>query len=189
MKIRSTLSLLFIVLIYVSFACQQKKAATVSNELPNDTIPISPTTMAPNVSDKKADERKTDTVPAKARIVLQQMQAQVLDTGTQIGKPGDLLLTFTGSGFVFTDKNPAVMAGGIRIEDTYSNEAGTEFYAVIPAASKERMAVAARGGLQVINPDNESATFKEQTMEIMKRADTDKKVKLVFTKFGVTRKE
>ncbi len=189
MKIRSFLSLLFVVMISISFACQQKKTATVSNELPNDSIPVSPTGMAPNVSDRKTDERRTDTVPVKARLALQQMQAQVLDTGTQIGKPGDLLLTFTGSGFVFTDKNPVLMAGGMKFEETYSNEAGTEFYAIIPAATKERMSIASRGGLQVINPDNESATFKEQTMEIMKRADSDKKVKLVYTKFGVGRRE
>jgi hypothetical protein len=43
--------------------------------------------------------------------------------------------------------------------------------------------------MQIINPDNESATFKEASAEIMKRADGSKKVMLVYTKFGVARKE
>lgn len=191
MKMRYFITLFLAAIITTSFSCQQKKNSTaVSNELPNDSIPISPTTMAPNIADKKTGDERKDTVPV-VRIAIQQMQAQLLDSGSQIGKPGDLLLTFTGSGFVFTDKNPAVVAGGMRFEETYINEKGTELYAVIPAGSKERMAAAARGGLQVVNPGKQpaTATIKEQTTEIIKRADSDKKVKLVFGKFGVERRE
>ncbi|MGH2553944.1 MAG: hypothetical protein ACRDEB_09515, partial [Chitinophagaceae bacterium] len=159
-----------------------------TNRLPDDSTAISPVTMAPNVSDKMEKKTRIDTVPGKTRIVISQMQAQVLDTGTQIGKPGDLLLTFTGRGFVFTERNPMVISAGLKFEDTYSNEEGTEFYVVIPAESKARLTAAARGGLQIVNPDNESATFKEQTMEMIQKADGGKKVKLVFTKYAVTRR-
>jgi hypothetical protein len=189
MKIKLFLPLLFVFVTFQNFSCQQKKDSGQTIQIINDSTPISPTSMGPEAVEKTTDkiERK-DTVPSKTRIIIKDLQAQVLAEGTQIGKPGDMLLTFSGQGFVFTERNPVLLAGGLKFDNTYSNEDASEFYVVIPADSKERLKAAARGGLQIINPDKESATFKEGGGEIIKKADDIKKVMLVYTKFAVTRK-
>jgi hypothetical protein len=181
--------LFFVLVVFQNFGCQQKKGTAKSPQPINDSTSISPITMGPEAVDKAVTktERK-DTMP-KTRITIKDMQAQVLGEGTQIGKAGDMLLTFTGQGFVFTESNPVLVTGGLKFDNTYSNEDASEFYVVIPAESKERLTAVAQRGMQIINPDNESATFKEAGTEIMKRADGSKKVMLVYTKFGVARKE
>ncbi len=189
MKKISFILLLFVFVVFQNFACQQKKTTAKVSKTLNDSTPISPNTMGPEAVDKApvTTERK-DTVP-RGKMMIREMQAQVLGEGTQIGKPGDMLLTFIGRGFLFTESNPVLMVGGLKFENTYSNEDATEFYVVIPAESKERLTAVAARGLQIINPDDESITFKAEGAAIMKRADASKKIILVYTKFAVGRKE
>ncbi|NOT52290.1 MAG: hypothetical protein HOP10_13550 [Chitinophagaceae bacterium] len=183
------LSLLFVAMLTTVFACQQKKTTGQGPQLPNDTTAISPNTMAPGMKEKPGDKTvRIDT--SRVPLAVTKADAQVLDAGTQIGKPGDLLLTFTGSGFIFTNSNPALIAGGIRFDNSFANEANTELYVVIPAESKARLSTAvARGGLQLSNPGNQVIGIKELSADQLKRADEDKKVKLMYAKFGVERRE
>lgn len=189
MKMKYILSILFVAMLTTVFACQQKKTTGQGPQLPNDSTAISPNTMAPGVKEKPDDKTaRIDT--SRVPLTVTKVDAQVLDAGTQIGKPGDLLLTFAGSGFIFTNSNPSLMIGGMIFDSSFANEANTELYVLIPAGSKARLSTAvARGGLQLSNPGNQAIAIKELSADQLIRADADKKVKLVYTKFGVERRE
>jgi hypothetical protein len=155
-----------------------------------DSSQLSPSIAGPDANSTLNGKATSDTVPVVRRteLVIQDVQAQTLDSTTVIGKPGDLLLTFTGKGFIFTESNPSVKAGGIAYDQTYSNEEGTELYAIIPAQERKRFSSLMRGELRVINPDTQSAGIKKEAVELLRKADGGERVALVYTKYGVARK-
>lgn len=157
-----------------------------------DTAQLSPSVGPDQMATEETKNATADTAsPRKTDLVLRDADAQLLDSGTVIGKGGDLLITITGRGFAFTANNPAVIAGKVRYDKTYSNEEGSEMYLVIPAKDIDMFFAAARGELQVLNPgiDSRPVSLKVEKEVLMRKAAANSKGVLVFTKFGVARKE
>ncbi|MEQ1678794.1 MAG: hypothetical protein ABL876_19010, partial [Chitinophagaceae bacterium] len=172
-------------------SCGQKKdGATRTGEMPPDTAQLSPLDAGP-VAEVKDVPAVTDTVPRSKRVLtVTDVEAQKLDSSTKIGHAGDLLLTFIGGGFIFTENNPGLIAGEMTYSQTYSNEAATELYVIIPAKEVNRMlADAKRGGLRIKNPGIgvEPVPLKQTADEITRKLADGKATGLVFTKFGVKR--
>lgn len=64
---------------------------------------------------------------------VQRLEVNELADGTHAGRPGDLLVTLHGQGFLETARAPRLEIGGkIVLEDTMANPAGTELYVVLP---------------------------------------------------------
>jgi len=169
-------------------SCENKEQQTSGAKADADSANVSPSVSGP-VAEIKAPVTKRDTVrPGRKDFVLRDVQAQYLDSSTKIGKAGDLLLTFIGQGFIFTEHNPAVILRDKRYDDTYSNEDGSELYVIIPAAETGRFAAAVRDSIRVVNPGNQTAALKQDGKEIMSKASKAGKTGLIFTTYGVTRR-
>ena len=178
-----------VILFFFLGSCQNNQEQNKVAKAGSDSTDISPAVSGP-VAQIKEPARKMDTVPSgKKDFVLKELQAQILDSSTKIGKPGDLLLAFIGQGFIFTEHNPAVIVGNKKYDDSYSNEEGTELYVIIPSAEVARFAAAIRDSIKVMNPGKQTASLKKDGKEIMSDASKAGKTALIFTTYGVTRKK
>ena len=177
-----------ILFLFIS-SCQNQEAQKTASKNGIDSSQISPSASGP-VAQVRETARKTDTVPVRKNdFVLREVQAQTLDTSTKIGKPGDLLLTFIGQGFIFTEHNPSLVFGNVKYDNTYSNEDGSELYVIIPAADVSRFAAGIRDSIRIMNPGNQTASLKQDGKEIMSKASKAGSVGLIYTTYGVTRKK
>lgn len=182
MKILNTVMLLVVLI-----SCENKQQQTTATDI-KDSSNISPSIGGP-VAEIKETVRIKDTVPTgRKTLMLRDVQAQLLDSSTKIGKPNDLLLTISGQGFIFTEHNPSVVIGDKKFSDSYSNEDGSELYVIIPAAEVQRFAATLRDSLKIINPGNQAASIKQDGKEIISKASKAGKTGLIFTTYGVTRK-
>lgn len=183
MKRIHTLIILFIV---ASIACNQKKNG--GNATNNDNP--SPSGTGTYDGKEMRIKKSADTLPRKqADLQITGMEAQTLGDSTKIGQPGDVLLTFTGQGFLFTERNPRLQMGREVITETYSNETATELYVVIPAKSMNNLMASLRSGaISIINPDNKQARVTQNPDEMMNKMKSAERTTLQFTQYGVTRK-
>lgn len=182
----------FIAVLLTAYSCGQKQGQSKRTaELPPDTAQLSPLDVGPYA--QKDTPAVKDTMPrAKVQLVVTDVQAQLLDSTTQIGHAGDLLLTFVGSGFIFTNSNPALVAGEMSYNDTHTNEKGTELYVIITTKEMSKMLADIRGGeVGLVNPGlNVRPVMVKQTAdEIKRKVGSSKAVGLMYAKFGVERRE
>lgn len=183
MKRIHTLIILFIV---ASLACNQKK--NDGNATNNDTP--SPAGTGTYNGKEMRIKKSADTLPRKqVDLQVRGMEAQTLGDSTKIGRPGDMLLTFTGEGFLFTERNPVLRMGKEEISDTYSNETATELYVVVPAKSMNTLMGALRSGaISIVNPDKKEVRVAQNPEEMMNKMKTAERTTLQYTQYGVTRK-
>ncbi|MEN8159490.1 MAG: hypothetical protein ABFS41_05385 [Myxococcota bacterium] len=68
-----------------------------------------------------------------AALRVEAFDVRLLGEGTQLGRRGDLLLTFFGSGFLGTSRNPrAVVADTVVLEQTEISGSGEALFVVLP---------------------------------------------------------
>jgi hypothetical protein len=73
-------------------------------------------------------------LPQPVPLKVIRFEVQQLAEGTAFGKPGDVLLTFIGQGFIDSSLCPRViLSKEFILKDTYLNKKGTELYVIIPA--------------------------------------------------------
>ncbi|MCX6319416.1 MAG: hypothetical protein NTW29_19220 [Bacteroidetes bacterium] len=180
-----TCSALFILLI----SCGQPAAKRPATDV--DSSQLSPILNGPGEVRLTTGTATGDTAkPRSIPLELTSVEVQTLDTSTRIGNAGDLLITISGRGFAFTSSNPVVIAGRERYENTYSNEEGSELYVIIPSGNIQRFAAGMAGQLQVINPgvNSKPVSIKQTGNELMRKAGTNEKAALLFTRFAVERR-
>ncbi len=67
-----------------------------------------------------------------AALRIDRYELQVLSKNTQLGNPGDRLLTISGAGFYLTATSPSVVINGKLIfEDNTTNGSSTELYVIL----------------------------------------------------------
>jgi hypothetical protein len=73
--------------------------------------------------------------------------------GSDLGAPGDLLITFRGQGFALTSKAPRLLlTGGFALESTEINRDGTELYVLVPRNQVTRIEGMRFDSVVVANP-------------------------------------
>lgn len=84
-----------------------------------------------------------DTPPQVIRqqpLRVDSFQVQRVAEGSDLGAPGDLLITFWGQGFALTSKAPRLLlTGGFALESTEINRDGTELYVLVPGDQVTRI--------------------------------------------------
>ena len=183
MKTMHFIGLCFLV---AAMACNNQKK---SNRTGTDGTPSPSGTGEYNGREVKIKTGK-DTMPIKkAEFGVHNMEVQQLSDDTKIGKPGDWLITFSGSGFMLTNQEPKLVMEKEDIGTSYVNEEGTELYFVIPEQKRNLVLQQFQAGkLKLVNPDKKEARPPNKPEEIMAKTNNLEKVALVYTKFGVTRK-
>jgi hypothetical protein len=86
-------------------------------------------------------------------------QVQRIAGRSDLGAEGDLLITFTGQGFLLTSTAPRVLIGtGLTLESTEVNRSGTELYVLVPASLATRLAGLRFDSVVVANPGGREDT-------------------------------
>lgn len=183
MKSINTFSILFLVAV---MACNQKK--NNGSETANDNP--SPSGTGTYNGKEMRVKKSADTMPRKqVELQVTGMEAQTLGDSTKIGRPGDILLTFTGQGFLFTERNPILRMGKEEISDTYSNETATELYVVVPAKNMNALMAGLRSGaISIVNPDRKEVRVTQNPEEMTSKMKSAERTTLQYTQYGVTRK-
>jgi len=76
--------------------------------------------------------------PRQLPMAVQRLETHRLAEGTQLGRPGDLLVTFTGQGFVTTDYAPhATLTEKLVLRNLEVSRDGKQLFVVIPARLQE----------------------------------------------------
>jgi hypothetical protein len=80
-------------------------------------------------------------------------QVQRIAAGSALGAEGDLLITFSGQGFMLTSTAPRVLVGaGVTLESTEVNRGGTELYVAVPRSLAARIEGLRFDSVVVANP-------------------------------------
>lgn len=92
-------------------------------------------------------------VPAARPLSVERFEVHELAEGTALGKPGDLLVTFFGSGFLLTARTPRLrLSDEVVLETTEIGRQGSELYVVVPREQIEAIAGMAFTEVVVENP-------------------------------------
>ena len=144
---------------------------------------------------KEGIEFRLPQVKPLQRVEQEPLGVEVVDVhelaiGTHVGNPGDLLVTFTGSGFMATSKNPVVhLAGGeVILDDTLTDLAGTRLFVLISRETASKVERLRFSDLLIVNPggheDSEFGQIKvEASPELLLRPEEGAaKAQLIYRK-------
>ena len=86
-------------------------------------------------------------------------QVQRISGRSDLGAEGDLLITFSGQGFLLTSTAPRVVIGaGLTLESTEVNRNGTELYVLVPRNMVARIQGVRFDSVVVANPGGREDT-------------------------------
>lgn len=158
--------------------------------------------LKPSEMGEKEDGTKFRTPVFKARklpkpvpLEVKKFEVQILANGTSFGRPGDVLITFFGQGFLDTSLPIRVIfSKDIVLKNNYLNDEQNELYVVVPAEVVESSLKKTEFKEVIIeNPGGtvkmkfKRTSVKMLPKDILEIDPKEKKARLLATKYFVKR--
>ncbi len=118
------------------------------------------------------------------QLKVERYEIQRIGEASDLGKPGDILLTVMGTGFYVTARSPQLLFGKeMMVNNAEANKSGTELYVILPQEMVKQLAENSFEVATVIGggvPETEAASQLKITPEAFRNLQDLKEARLIY---------